>query len=62
MKLHELLDLLCTEQFKVVTFRDYAVIVLYNSRKTTRDVPAWMNDSIVESYDTNSDGLTVVEI
>lgn len=62
MTLENLLDRLCVDLFKVVTFRDYAVIVLYNSRKTSRDIPQWMKDSVVESYDVNDYGTLIIEI
>ena len=62
MTLEKLLDRLCVDLFKVVTFRDYAVIVLYNSRKTSRDIPQWMKDSVVESYDVNDNGTLIIEI
>lgn len=55
MTLSDLLRIIRSD-FRII-LSDDGVTVLYNSRRTSRPVPEWMNESLVLDY--SDDGRTV---
>lgn len=55
------IDRLALDAFKIVAFIDWQVMTLYDSRKTSADVPRVLLDSIVETINNNGK-VTEIEI
>ena len=50
------------DTFCIVTFENWSVSILYDSRKTKYDVPMMLSDSLVESVNVKHNGMVEIEI
>lgn len=62
MTVHEFLLRNETENYIIVTFVNWTVEVLYNYMTAKTDVPDWLDESVIETVETDTSGRVVIEV
>jgi len=62
MTVNEFMNANHVERFRIVTFQNWTTETIYDSSRTTADMPAWIYESIVETVGTTPSGIIEIEI
>lgn len=62
MTVHEFLLRCESDNFIIVTFVNWNVEILYNYRIAKTDVPDWLDESVIETVETDRSGRVVIEV